>query len=91
MWTITTTAQTKETTALHNLSTCWDTTTKQQRPGTMHAGPSASGNPPTKMGRRTYECKVHRPRGAWEDGPYTGRLKKCINPYTNVIQVYTKA
>lgn len=47
---------------------------------------------PDKNGEtRTYECKVHRPRGAWEDGPYTGPLKKCINPYTNVIQVYTKA
>lgn len=47
-------------TALHDLNTCWVTTTKQQRPRTMHAGLSASENPPTKMGRHRHS-KVHRP------------------------------
>lgn len=50
-------------TALHDLNTCWVTTTKQQRPRTMHAGLSASENPPTKMGRHRVKFIVHTQNG----------------------------
>lgn len=63
VWTTTTWQDKSKITELHSLNTCWVTTTKQQRPCTMHAGLSASENSPTKMGRQRVKFIFHAQNG----------------------------